>query len=344
MKAIYGAQEVLLLMSYEDWLKTSSADDKNGRRSPQLGAVDRALRTLELAPTVQNLKQLASTYGLWVTGHQKTAKTLPAVNLKKQLDVLLTRLKDRDTLIRRLNGALDVLDWRRRCLCAELFKHNIELGQANEHVDVLAAEARLSSGWANGIQEGAALDFWTAKGALEQAALAQWPALTLKARMVMQSQKVIQPNAAWPPWGALFMRRGLYCHSAAALAAQVVNSSRGAAQAGHTCSIRSLDVIHQQPPQTGQLTHWWVAVNRPDRLEFGDRVVRFRKKNDYEHLEICGGFVVDLWGALWLAQVDNAAAYAAANLTVQEECIRSQPFIGLGGNNDALRSYTHHVY
>ena len=58
------------------------------------------------------------------------------------------------------------------------------------------------------------------------------------------------------------------------------------------------------------MTQWWVAVNCPYRLQIGELDVRFDRSTDFAYLWLTGGFVVDVWGALWNVQQHRMPAAA----------------------------------
>ncbi len=134
-----------------------------------------------------------------------------------------------------------------------------------------------------------------------------WPTLPYGTRMKFASEQSrqtgqrVNPATIQVPWNVnIHVRKGLFCHSSAAIAAHVIHSNRNALQAGHTCPIRPINVIHQQPNTAGQMTHWWVCVNRPDRLVINEsKSIDFSNTMDYAYLPFVGGFVVDIRGALW---------------------------------------------
>jgi hypothetical protein len=113
---------------------------------------------------------------------------------------------------------------------------------------------------------------------------------------------------------------------------------------GLSCTVKSIDVVHQLPKETGGISHWWVCINKPDEVRLRTRTIRFERFSDFDILPFVGGFVVDIWGALWISQADAAARWATSADEEPEACVRSTPFVRLErGVDSRIRVYTHHL-
>jgi len=310
MKAKYGAMTLDLLMEPGEWTTQTSASSLGGLyvydRSTLLQAVSTALRNFDQTPTAAHLTQVRAAFTNWlgakpgrfnqVTGRIKSVRATGAAALNAQLAQLVQLHQERDTAMGRVRTLLDQLNWKTKCLCAELYDPDVDLGQASPYVDILAEESNFSSGWARLVPDPAPVRFWDQKGAEEAQGLQQWPQLSTKARTLLTSR---HGGAAWPPWRAgTHVRKGLFCHSAAALAVHAIRQAAAQIEAGcQAWRIRAVDVIHQKPIGTGPMTHWWVGINRPDQVDFSNRTQQFQRFSDFSLLPLVGGFVVDIWGA-----------------------------------------------
>ena len=312
--------------------------------------LDTALATLEAQPTVHHFDQVRQRHQQWVgvhtnpvTGVAHSRRANSANRLAAQITAHRGVLAHAATLRQRIETLLAAENWATKCLCAELYVPGPQwnASPAAPYVQLLEEECISSSGWAK-VQPNSLADF-SRHGASDLDTLQQWPNLAFKSRIILQSRYGFQN---WPPWGALSVRKGLFCHSSAAIAAHLIEQNRAALHAGLNCPIRSIDLVHQQPAVPGGISHWWVAVNRPDEVRLGQRVVRFDSVGDFFILPLVGGFVVDMWGALWVQQGGHEAAWATSNAVCPGAAVRDTPFISLGDNlaTEAVRVPVHHVY
>lgn len=358
MKALYGQDLVDIVSAKEEWTAASELKWFNPR-SAALKAIDSALATLETSPTIGNFDRIINLYGAWRrtkidprTGRAMSKRGTAGNALVDQLREHKGILDDRVTLMQRVIQTMDQIDWKRRCLCAELYDtaDNRDWGAINGYVNWLAAESRASSGWANQFPQN--IFELAERGEAEIEAVNNWPNIGFRTKVGLarwiqsETDQIVNPSTIqWPPWnGNPHVRKGLFCHSSAAIAARVIHSQRAVLHAGLRCQIRTIDVVHQQPRERGQMTHWWVCVNRPDELRLSNRVIRFTRTPDFAYLPLMGGFVVDIWGALWLDQQQNGNQWATAGQETPHPCVTDTPSIQIGHRDEATRIQIHHVY
>lgn len=335
------------------WLASTPATEghwysRTVNRSPGLQAIDRSITTFQQIPTLASFQQMEVAYAAW---HQSkincrgnfSSRRAPASNLLgQQLADHRAWLDDCQRVKRRIERRLlRAIPWKTNTLCAELYTNPQSPAWAPllaTEVSALAAESTLTSQWANVAP--ATVAGWVTAGHNELTRLNLWENLPPMPELVLNNRFNIQ----WPPWrnravgqppfaGAL-VRKGLFCHSYAALAADYIFNHIGALENGTGYRIHSIDLIHQwnQPGQTMQ--HWWVCVNGPMTIQYGPGVVRdFRSCIDYiRHLPLVGGFVVDIWGALWLDQRLHGPARAISNAATAGDCVWDIPHAGFLGN------------
>lgn len=352
MDLVYGAATDSKLPMAAGWLANTHRTGPLGGtyvRSAQLQQIDAALTAFHVTPTLANLTQLSTRNQTWRTAKTScfgnfSSRRAPQANaLATSIQDYQAFLADRITLMQRVNAHINGVDlgglsWKQLYLAAELYDFDEDpggwaaVGQRN--VEALEFEARAGSGWA--MNAPATVPEWAQKGAAEVAAATNWPTPTLSVRM--QLPRIGLTVDQWPPWttgagGAAllpFLRKGLFCHAAAALAAHWLDTNRLVLEAGLSCRIRTIDIIHQQAAEQGGMTHWWVCVNKPDRMNFGTWQHQFNTFNSFRHLPMCGGFVVDLWGPLWDDQGDDAPLKAVSNAATAIDCVADVPGDYLG--------------
>ena len=264
-----------------------------------------------------------------------------AVVLNKQVDQLKNVVRDRETLMQRVEKLLrDSTGWPSKCLCAELYTANDDPWGANKAIaGVLEKECRLVSGWAMNAPN--AFEDFCEKGEADANAVQQWPNLTSKARILLPSQGI-----AWPPaWGGTAWRKGLYCHSSAAIAAWALDANRLDLGQGLGVQIKSIDIVQQMPASKGTMSHWWVFVNRPDDLKLSGGAKAVTNADQWEGFELAGGFVVDIWGALWSDQREHATEWATNNAASTQKAVQDAPFIPIEDmSKEKARLHVRKVY
>ncbi len=238
---------------------------------------------------------------------------------------------------RRLIAALDALNWKDKTIWAEIYSGNpANFGALTPYVSDLLWESRQCSGWAN--IDPASFDVWINKGQMEIDHLNAWPNLPAnKPSFSMNVHRAAGINPAdanqWPRWqpNPGFARKGLFCHSSSAIAANVAYNGRANLNQ-RFWKLRSIDIIQQQADRTGGMCHWWVCVNRPEKIYFNGKEIDMGIFGNIEkYLEVCGGFVVDIWGALYKLGHGTANAYQQ-NLEIGD-CVWSAP------NRNFLKNY-----
>ena len=355
MKAIYNHEEVDLLPTGEEWRTKSALTGK--LRSGKLKELDNALDLLDKNPTLSLFDQVNNKFTVWSNtkrtpngAFDKTKRRDAANELNEQIRRLGEIRRDRTQLMQRVQTLIDHhLPWRSRCLCAELYdtKDRRDWGVLKDHVKWLEDESSGSSGWSK--LPSTTIDGWSDKGEEEIRAVNQWPQLGFKTRVLLASRMGVDQISITVPWmatnGALHVRKGLYCHSSAAIVAHLIHQNRNALQNGLQCPIRSIGLIHQRSNETLAMTHWWVCINLPDELRLGNnRVVRFSRTSEYNYLPLLGGFIIDIWGALWLKQCENGNTWATSPVEIQEPCVEDSPFIVIKRSDETARIFVKHVY
>ena len=376
-----GARE-MVLPTHEEWLRVTADNTWHGwrhHRSLALRRIDSALGMLETQPSARVVDHLFHDTRAWhaskdSAGRFGSRRGSAATDLTQSVKKLYDRLQDRNMLMDRISRHLDdALDWKRRILCAELY-----VDAANprsfvasswapltlEHVKNLAWEARTSSQWAAIAPR--SVPEWSDRGSSEADSLAAWPNLPaggsgravrsgIQARrdlIAAGNRHLADDNAPdnWPPWHVAgappppHVRKGLFCHSCAALAAHVICENRLALEAGlDDCRIRSIDIIQQQPEPGGVMHHWWVCVNRPDTLRFSNRTINFQTLLEYDFLDLVGGFVIDIWGVLWRDQGQRPAAKAKDPAAASVDAVRARPKESILGDT-ATKIYARQVF
>ena len=256
-------------------------------RSVHLQAIDRALLTFQGAPSLPNFTAIENAYNTWRAtklnrrGQVVSRRLNASAGLEADLSLHRAFLNGRNTVMGHVENGLAALNWKTRALCAELYTNpNDPLWNPLLPQDILALEleANVSSRWANVIPQTVA--GWQVVGAGEAQRLANWPNLAagvagIPVRAALMNQLGINVDTGgWPPWQghAAFARKGLFCHSFAALAADYLYTNRIALEAGTQFRIHSIAVVHQQPAQVGGMTHWWVCVNAPTQIQYAAAV------------------------------------------------------------------------
>ncbi len=332
MQLVYGAQVFDIVPTRDEW-KSRTAAGLLKPRSAALGQIDTALATFDTNPNAASFNALRNNFNVWYNskltgGAFQSNRGAEPLHVRQMLANHAQLLQDRTQLMQNVENQLLTVNWQSRAIWAEIYDPTNAAafpGALQTYVGDLEWESRLSSGWAQ--NPPLQVPEWAQRGQTEAANLATWPNLpgggpgvVLRARM-MPDLGIAPAN--WPRWAPGFARKGLFCHSCAAISADAVFSNRAALQAGLHCPIRSVELVHQQPATVGGMSHWWLCVNRPDEIRFANRIVRFNSFQDYfNYLPIAGGFVVDLWGALFqLCQPDDSSNPAA----VAGNCVWDQP-------------------
>lgn len=321
-------------------------------RSVALQGIDRSLATFQATPSLTNFGAIQTAYNTWrltkLNRHAQVISRRRAAsdNLEGDLARHRSFLDGRNQVKARVELGLSALQWKNRAICAELYSNPNDPGWnplLPEDILALELEANVTSRWANVIPP--TLAGWHDVGAAERQRLANWPNLTAGVGGITIRSALLQRlniNAAagqWPPWQgrAAFVRKGLFCHSFAALAAEYLYANRVALEAGTQFRIHSISVIHQQAADVGGMTHWWVAVNAPTQINLGGGAIRtLNLCNDYAVLDLVGGFVVDIWGSLWIDQLGNEHARATSNAATAGDCVWTVPNGDFLGNTQAI--------
>lgn len=338
MEINYGQGWEDVISSTTTWDTTTRDDKWKGLRHPrssELKKVDRALAGFHLAPSVASYQMLRQRFIEWAGGKQRlvngnidSRRAWGANTLERQIQQMDATLVAQTHLKNNINNQLMNLNWKQHALCAELCEDIDVIGES------LNNEANLSSGWAMKITPNPPINFWYQKGQDEATRLFGWPNLARTPRILMSSRGMQWPTSNNFRWG-------LYCHSSAALAVRTIVEFLGLILVGGH-PIRSIDVIQQQPAQPGGMSHWWVCINKPTLAKFGNRYVRFSTVADFSCLPLCGGCVIDMWGALWEVQGRNPNQWVydlnGANVG---DAVRDVPWITLGEGNDAVKCFTH---
>ena len=358
MDVVWGIHAETVLPARGAWIAATRDDDWRHFRSWGLRGIDNALGMIETSPSARGLEDLYHRTREWhesktnpVTRVFRSRRGLSPTLLKDSVKRLYDRLQDRNMLMYRIRQYLDQLDWKRLIVCAELYEEAAKAARlhgsgwaplTHQHVRNLSWEARISSHWAHGSPP-AAVPWWSDRGREEATRLDAWPALApgipgMGARSGIDDKRDRPATAHvdapdnWPPWHAAGVavpniRRGLYCHSCAALAAHVIHHNRLALEAGlDDCRIRSIDVVRQPPPHSDRtMSHWWVCVNRPDRIRLSNRTLTFNTLADFDYLDVIGGFVIDMWGVLWEEQKERPAASAKNPAPINVDAVMDWP-------------------
>ncbi len=255
-----------------------------------------------------------------------------ADSLKDDLARHKAFLTGRDTVKAKVASALAELGWQERAICAELYTQPEQASWApltENDILALECEASASSKWAHLPPK--SLSQWAEIGEKEIAALSQWPALGFTARSAIQTRNL----GEWPTWQdhAPFARKGLFCHSSAAIAAAHLFENRSQLVSGTQFHIYSIAAAHQQASEPGGITHWYLVVNAPEAIQYDGRTSRpLSLCADYQILDLAGGFVVDIWGALWEDQQPNRYSSAVSDQSTTTGCVFNSPSTALLGN------------
>jgi hypothetical protein len=310
------------------WL-TNTANLGGGagqNRSVSLQDLDDSLRNFNNNPTLDTFKQIESTYKRFNETQSPRIHPPPNVNVSLRADLERHRLflDGRDIVKRRVELCLASLSWKEKAICAELYKPQSDSSWApltENDMLALECEANASSRWANIPPRSIA--GWAEVGAKEADALQKWPEIGLAARTAIQSREL----GPWPPWrGRIpFVRKGMFCHSAAAISAEYLFKHRKMLVHGTQFCIHSIAAAHQQAASAGDITHWYIIVNSPESIEHDGKSSRLHRCSDYRVLEALGGFVVDIWGALWLDQGLDGQSYATNDTQTSCGCVFTIP-------------------
>jgi hypothetical protein len=320
-------------------------------RSPLFQLVDQSLANFEAVPSMASFRAIANAHRAWK--NSKPIRHGDVVSRRRvasnDLEACIARheifLNDRDRVMNRVEDGLALLQWKSRAISAELYRNPRGGGWApltEQDILALELEAQLSSRWANMVP--ATLEEWSVIGEGESNRLNQWPTLVAgpASRMFLGAlQLQVGVNGAWPPWQGVvpFVRKGLFCHSFAALAAEFLFVNRTYLEAGTQFRIHSISVVHQQAAERGGMTHWWVCVNAPSEIDYGRGGPRqLNTFRDYQQLDLVGGFVVDMWGALWDDQLDHEHAKARSNAETAHDCVVVTPGDYLGDTRVVVKA------
>jgi hypothetical protein len=337
------------------WLASTPANDghwysRTVRRSAPLQRLDAALLAFNGVPGLQNFTNLENAYNAWhgtkvnCFGNFSSRRAAATNPLEAALITHRQWLNDAATVMARVEAGLGALNWKNNILCAELYRRERDVRWAplqQRDIFAIASEQVLTSGWVHppGPPDVAA---WSAVGAAERQRLAQWPHLNAGIHDRMRRVTGIDPGdpTQWPPWqhrlpaapapDVPFVRKGLFCHSCAALAVEYLYANRAALVLGTHYTIHSIDVIHQQPAADDptRTSHWWVCVNGPAQITYfpGGAVANFPDWQSFvTHLPITGGFVVDIWGSLWADQEPDRFARARNAAATAGPCVIPVP-------------------
>jgi hypothetical protein len=332
MKKVYNGVETTILSTPAEW--TAAVGTAGG---PSIDGVRARLQALETTPTIASFLQLdmALKQLLSKPGAPAAANTLNA-----QVTALKNTIRDRDTLMQRIEKLLrDEIAWPTKCLCAELYTNTADpWGTDRAIAGDLEMECRMTSGWA--MNAPTDFDGFCEKGEADANCVKQWPNLTKKAQIQFGSRQ-----KAWPPAWTKAWRKGLYCHSSAAIAAWMLHTKRTELATGLGVQIKSIDIVQQMPGTSGTMSHWWVFVNRPDSLRLSTGTKPTATAAQWNVFELVGGFVVDIWGALWLDQLGHATEWASNEKASEQKAVQDGPFIQIENMaQEAARVHIRHVY
>jgi hypothetical protein len=332
MKAKYGLVETTILPTQAEW-----NTQVGPVRSSEVDAVGQKLHALETPPVSQSFLDLEKV----LTDLLKTPNApAAATTLSAQVKAVRGVIKDCDTLMTRVEQLVQTkVPWPTKCLCAELYTANDDPWKKDKDIaGQLEKECRLTSGWAMN----APTDFtqFCEKGEADADLVTKWPQLAVKSKIIFTSQGIEWPPKWSDPW-----RKGLYCHSSAAIAAWLLDQNRVTLTTGLSLPIKSIDIVQQMPSSTGQMSHWWVYVNRPDPLTLSTGAKAVATANQWVGFDLVGGFVVDIWGALWHDQSQGATTWATKTDASNQKAVRGAPFIQIQDiSREQARVHTRQVY
>lgn len=346
VEAVWASGRETVLPNPATWLSDTKVTTLGleRTRSAALQTVDRNLADFIQSPTAPRLTALRQNLNAWLQsktkgGQVKSIREPHATNLQARVQALYDRTSDMPRLMGAIETELDTLDWREDVLCAECYGNQGGQAQAawqavNLDPMPLEREAIMMSKWADVVPRD--IDGWAERGEEEKARLEAWPTLIGPKRMML---------GPWPPWAVPFVRKGLFCHSLAALAVKIITDKRAQVEGGGACRIRSIDVFHQKA-KGALITHWWVCINRPQQLVLpSGRTIRFDTDADLAWLPMTCGFVVDLWGALWLDQQDTFTTKSVSNAATADDAVADEPLINIGGGGpETLTLYAREEY
>ncbi len=317
MQFVYGQRVEHILPTRAEWKKATSLGTFK-IRSSAIKHIDRALTNFDNNPCAATLHSLKHQFQTWYR-NKTTSGTLnskhadPSFKLEHLIKYYEWLERDRRTLKTEVENRMATTGWKSKATWGEIYQaqHAAAYGQLQPYVEDLEWEARVCSGWA--MNPPADINSWSSIGADEVKRLEAWPQLAagkpgLIARMKIMGQLGCAAHQ-WPRFAPLNVRKGVFCHSSAAIAAHLLHKNRAALNStAHFCRIKSIDIIQQQASRTGSMCHWWVCVNRPDEIRLASRTIRFTSFQEYErYLPIVGGFVVDMWGAMFEKGKDYTA-------------------------------------
>lgn len=184
-------------------------------RSNELSGVDNALTAFDQVPSRANWLTLALRMQTWLTakagrynagtGVINSVRGASVTNLKAQIDAYAQFLLDRDTLMANVANQLDLLNWRTRTICAELYDdaNNAAFGPYAPHIAVLEEEGILSSGFVRAFRPNqTTIADWDNAGAGELARLNAWPVLQGVARFRINNWRAWHPGLVDPRKGS----------------------------------------------------------------------------------------------------------------------------------------------
>src|SRR6185312_15441668 len=153
-----GRPNVNLLTLPANFLTASRATALGGHytysRSTELAGIDTALNNFQLHPDGVRLTALTTSINTWLrakagrynagTGAITSKRAGAVTTLRQELANLTTLHNETATAMARVEQALDALDWRRKCLCAELYDANLNLGGVDGCKQDMAEESNFS--------------------------------------------------------------------------------------------------------------------------------------------------------------------------------------------------------
>ena len=114
---------------------------------------------------------------------------------------------------------------------------------------------------------------------------------------------------------------------------------------GLSAGIKSIDIVQQMPSTPGTMSHWWVFVNRPDSLVLGTTPKTVTYAGEWKGFDMVGGFVVDIWGALWNEQQRDPVGWCDEAAPSNRNAVRDAPFIDIEDmDRERARVHIRHVY
>jgi len=308
MKLVYGQTVIHAIPTCDEW-KEKTKLGRMTSRSTALKRVDTALTNFDTNPGQATYNTLCIQFNTWyqskvVNGKFTSGRGDGPDKLKNILRLFGRKVNDRQLLMAAVERKVQETGWQTKATWGEIYETQKKdnYGLLKDHVEDLEWEARVSSGWAMNTPDN--VEDWADKGSDEIKRLRAWPNLAA-GRAGLSSRMRMMPDLGagsheWPRFN-IFVRKGVFCHSSAAIAAHILHTKRTLFNStAHFCPIESIDIIQQSPAANAGMCHWWVCVNRPDEIRMSNRTIRITTFDDYvRYLPLVGGFVVDMWGAMF---------------------------------------------